>query len=130
MKKQNARTLLKEYSHFYCEKCKATRPLKDKPEISETKGPYVLIKGDFVCAHCGFRKSADCENCQIQPVEIEEPYMENVDGRFLGGDVLCSNCRLIIGTLFKPNASHEGKSKTGGPKNTKVASKKRSAFTR
>jgi len=112
-----AQTVLKSITHFYCDKCKARRRLKKKPHILATKGRYVLCEGDFVCERCGFRLATYCENCKkVQPVEIEVPWMSDPDDGFLGGDVLCSKCRLVIGTLFKPKARPASREKHGGPK--------------
>ncbi len=83
-------------THFCCDRCKAIRPVKGKPNVLETKGPFVLCEGDFVCEPCGFHLSTYCENCKkVQPVDIEDPWMNAPEDGSLGGDVLCSTCRTI-----------------------------------
>ena len=78
----------------------------------ETKDRYVLSKGDIVCGRCGFHLSTYCENCEkVQSVEMEMPWMDDSDDGFLGGDVLCSKCRLV--TLFRPKTSPSGRVKQG-----------------
>jgi hypothetical protein len=117
METNKAQTILESITHFYCDRCKAIRPVKRKPHILETKGRSVLCKGDFVCERCGFRLSTYCENCKkVQPLDIEVPWMSEPDDSFLGGDVLCSKCRLIIGTLFRPEVSQSGRLKRAGTK--------------
>jgi hypothetical protein len=114
METNKAPTVLDMVTHFYCDKCKARRRVKEKPHVLKTKGRYVLCGGDFVCGHCGFHLSIYCENCQkVQPLDIEVPWMDDPDDGFLGGDVLCSKCRLIIGTLFKRKSSQSGRVKYG-----------------
>ena len=112
-----AQTVLESITHFYCDKCKARKRVREKRHVLKTKGRYVLCEGDFVCGRCGFHLSTYCENCEkVQPVEIELPWMDDPDNGFLGGDILCSKCRLIIGTLFRRKPSRSGRVKYGETK--------------
>lgn len=41
-----------------------------------------------------------CDNCcSNQEIYIERPAMISTDGRLLGGDICCKECRLILATL-------------------------------
>jgi len=106
MTNKKPQTPLDTYDYFYCDKCKAIQPLRNKPAILERhpripQGKTFLCEGSFVCDKCGFKRSIRCDVCQkVQPVEIEEPYMENATHEFLSADVLCGHCRHIIATLY------------------------------
>jgi hypothetical protein len=44
-----------------------------------------------------------CSNCEaIQRAEFEPLIFEDDTGSYLGGDALCTVCRLIIATLYRP----------------------------
>ena len=102
MKQKTAQTVLKDVSHFYCDKCKKIRRVKKKPQILHKQGPYLVCEGPFICGKCGFQTSTFCENCgKVQPVFVKEPWMEGETDDFLGGDVLCSYCRLVLTTIYK-----------------------------
>lgn len=49
---------------------------------------------------------AYCPNCRkIRLIAAEPLKSQDTTGRFLGGDLVCTVCRVIIATLYKPLGS-------------------------
>lgn len=43
-----------------------------------------------------------CDNCgAIRMADIAPPNMASVDGGFMGGDVVCRDCRFVIATHYR-----------------------------
>jgi hypothetical protein len=46
-----------------------------------------------------------CELCEkIQPVKREDLHGEDTTGKFLGGDILCTECGLVLLTVYVPKS--------------------------
>jgi hypothetical protein len=46
-----------------------------------------------------------CDTCQkIQPTQLEPPDALDLGGKYLGGDLLCAECRRIIATFYTPRS--------------------------
>lgn len=42
-----------------------------------------------------------CEICGIQPVIIEPAHTEDISGKYIGGDLVCDTCKLVIATHYR-----------------------------
>ena len=46
-----------------------------------------------------------CEACgEIRPTFFEGAHNIDVSGKFIGGDIMCKECRFIIATAYAPNS--------------------------
>ena len=45
---------------------------------------------------------AYCSNCgEIQPVSVNDVGADDVSGRFVGADVICSMCNYVVATVYR-----------------------------
>src|SRR4029078_3507773 len=85
------------FTHIYCTRCKAIKPAKREPNVIGCAACDTLLLG-LDEKECG-----KCETCGLQPLEHGSLDSEDISGQFLGGDILCNHCRLILATVYKKN---------------------------
>jgi len=83
-------------------KCKEIKPAKrDANLISCGVCDTLLLRLDE-------NEHGECETCGLQPLEHKSLDSEDVSGQFLGGDILCNSCRLILATVYKQKPADSG----------------------
>jgi hypothetical protein len=85
---------MEPFTHVYCDNCDDIQPVQRNRNVTCGVCGSVAVKMDD--SGRGY-----CEICQqMQPLEHEPLAGEDVSGQFLGGDILCSDCRFVITTVF------------------------------
>jgi hypothetical protein len=99
-----------EVTHVYCGNCEEIRPIR-------------IVNSCLQCAHCGYavlplymsanrrplarQRLAEATHtccpldCGVVPVEFEGFTGPATLGDFVGGDVMCPQCRFVICTLWR-----------------------------
>ena len=100
---------MEPFTHIYCTTCKDIKPAKREANAI----------GCGVCntlrLELDENERGECENCGLQPLDHEPLDSEDVSGRFLGGDILCNHCRLILATVYKEKPATDSGQKNNAP---------------
>ena len=94
--------LVEPFTHIYCTRCKAINPAKREANVISCGVCDKLLLGLDENEH------GECETCGLQPLEHKSLDSEDVSGQFLGGDILCNHCRLILATVYKQKPADSG----------------------
>ena len=87
---------MQPFTHIYCDHCEAINPANRK-------------KNGIYCENClrrllrlDSRERGKCEISGFEELEHEALIGEDVSRSFLGGDIMCTDCRSILATVYKP----------------------------
>jgi len=100
---------MEPFTHIYCTRCKAIKPAKREPNVIGCAACDTLLLG-LDEKECG-----KCETCGLQPLEHGSLDSEDISGQFLGGDILCNHCRLILATVYKEKPATDSGQKNNAP---------------
>ena len=93
---------MEPFTHIYCTRCKVINPAKREANVISCGVCDKLLLGLDENEH------GECETCGLQPLEHKSLDSEDVSGQFLGGDILCNHCRLILATVYKQKPADSG----------------------
>ena len=100
---------MEPFTHIYCTTCKAIKPAKREANAI----------GCGVCntlqLELDENERGKCENCGLESLVHEPLDSEDVSGRFLGGDIVCNNCKLILATVYKEKPATDSRRKNTAP---------------
>jgi hypothetical protein len=90
------------FTHIYCTSCKAINFAKREANV-------------ITCGVCNKpvlrlddNEHGECETCGLQSLEHKSLDSEDVSGQFLGGDILCDSCKLILAKVYKQKPGDSG----------------------
>ena len=100
---------MEPFTHIYCTTCKAIKPAKREANAI----------GCGVCntlqLELDENERGKCENCGLESLVHEPLDSEDVSRRFLGGDIVCNNCKLILATVYKEKPATDSRRKNTAP---------------